>query len=410
MTFVRNHFVALTAFLFLVAAVKAQPYDPLDQTRQDIRLKAQKMTAELNANFREAEQVKAKNPEKARDLLFRNRLMLNDDFTTLPKEVREDYLDMVNARLAALNGRADAQKRTSELAALRNAELMAGFAKLDAHARKALILGNPSASAVIGGAQKQYKDQAIAMLKFQEALQQQLLAQQKAGFYVPPKDSSGISKKEIALMRALASTLKVDFKGVPMKTVLEFLEEKTKGDLNFVMDELAFKAAESDPAVLLNDPVTKEYKRGLKVRALLHVILGERGMGYYIEDGLVFIAPKAKADAKLIVRSYPVTNLIGGPQLVAMDNAEWAKGISSKMQAGPAWTLLSQNIVGLVDQVTGTVEPDHWQSRDPNIPSTGPGSMNYVHATGSLAIRCSLEVHYLLQASGLLNNNKSTYP
>ena len=63
--------------------------------------------------------------------------------------------------------------------------------------------------------------------------------------------------------------------------------------------------------------------------------------------------------------------------------------------------LLSQNIDGLTNQIRGTVEPDHWDG-----PGGGPGSIVFVPASASLQICCSLEVHYLLIGSGLLDNTK----
>ena len=161
-----------------------------------------------------------------------------------------------------------------------------------------------------------------------------------------------------------------------------------------------------DPELFKNDPVTKEYRQPIKVRTLLRIILEDRGMGYYIEDGLLYVTKDAKALTKMVVKTYPVANLVGGQQLVDAAINELKMSRPNPMnpgappQPGQIGTLLGQNIDGLTAQIRGTVEPDHW-----GPPSgTGPGSMTFVPATSSLQVRCSLEVHYLLLASGLLDN------
>jgi hypothetical protein len=207
------------------------------------------------------------------------------------------------------------------------------------------------------------------------------------------KPKPAISEKEVSLMKALDSTMKVSIKGQPMKDVLEWLEDKTKGDLSIIVDEQGIKdVAEELLPKFLNDPVTKEYKKQ-KVRTLLRIILKERGMGYYIEDGSLIITKDAKALNKMVVKSYPVANLVGGQQL---SNA----AIMNPM--GPNGQLLSQNIDALTNQIMGNLETDYWK-----VSGSGPGTMQFVPATASLQVRASLEVQFLLMASGLLENKQN---
>jgi len=202
---------------------------------------------------------------------------------------------------------------------------------------------------------------------------------------------------DVKVMKALASTMRVSFKNTPMKLVLEQLEDKAASHgllLPIIVDERGLKDAGIEPALFFNNPVTKEFK-SLKVRSLLRMILDETGMGYYIENGNLIITKDAKALAKTVSKAYPVDNLVGGRPLVDMAAAECAMG-----KFGPIGKLLNQNIDRLKARVMGEIEPDYWRDLNPN----GPGSMAFAPSSASLQVRASLEVQYLIIASGLLDD------
>jgi len=407
--------LSVAIVLLLFGLVKAQPGDPLEQARQTAKLNAQKLKAELTANFQDAARLERSNPERARELLRKNRLLLEDDAITLSERERKSYLEEVEVKLFRMNDRAKSQKKSEEVAILQAAEVRAFREKLKADADRAQRLGNPSMSGQLAFAQKQYKDQILAQNAQREKMLRDLQAAQQPGtpFYSPPKtDKSAPPAKDILLMKALNSTMKISIKNIPMKLVLEDLEDKTKGALTIIIDDLGIKQAMVEPELFKNDPVNKEFRQPMKVRVFLKMILEERGMGYYIEDGALYVTKDAKALTKMVVKTYPVSNLVGGQQLVtaAIQELQYsnrgptnpANPMPQAPQLGPSGQLLSQNIDGLTAQIMGTIEPDYWKAPV----GTGPGSMAFVPTSASLQVRASLEIQYLLMASGLLDNKK----
>ena len=89
-----------------------------------------------------------------------------------------------------------------------------------------------------------------------------------------------LSAKEITLLKALNSTLSVDFKESQFKDVLEYLMEKT--GLSIIVDEGSLK----DAMVEYSDPVTFKVKK-VTVRTILKKILADRGLGYILKEGTV---------------------------------------------------------------------------------------------------------------------------
>ena len=403
----RIHLLSLAIVLLTHGFVKAQDFDPLGQKKQEIQLRAQKFKAELNANFIDAARLERSYPERARELLRKNRAMLEDDAVTLTERERKEYMDDINLKLYRMNDRALSEKKKGEIDELRKSEIAAFNKKVKAHEARAIAMGNPPQSTTIAGYQKAYVDSQLAAVEAQKRYIQQLRDQQNSGstYYKTPPAST-VNAKDVDLMKALNSTLKVDFKGEPVKNVLEYLEEKSKGSLLFIVDEQGLKEAMIEPQLFLNDPVTKQFRQPIKVRTLLHMMLGERGMGYYLEDGQIIITKDAKALSKMVVKTYPVSNLVGGQQLVtaAITELQYSKPgpMGAPPAMGPMGNLLSQNIDGLTATIVGAVEPDYWKIANPN----GPGTMTFVPNTASLQIRASLEVQYLLMASGLLENVK----
>ena len=122
-------------------------------------------------------------------------------------------------------------------------------------------------------------------------------------------------------MKALNSTFRVDFGGEPVKNVLEYLEEKSKGALLFVIDEQGLREAKIDPALLLNDPVTKQFRQRIMVRTLLKLILSQRGLGFYVEDSHLVITKDIKTLKKLSIKVYDVADLLD-PKNVDESKAE----------------------------------------------------------------------------------------
>src|SRR5207253_667559 len=107
-----------------------------------------------------------------------------------------------------------------------------------------------------------------------------------------------LSAKEIALLKAMNSTLSVDFKGNSFKEVLEYLQVKT--GLTIIVDENSLK----DAMVEYNDPVTFKVQK-VTVRTILKKILADRGLSYILQEGIVQVVTAQRARETMVVRSYP---------------------------------------------------------------------------------------------------------
>jgi len=420
MTFVRNHILSLAIVFVLTGLAMAQ--DPLEQARQAAILKAQKLEAEIKVNFQDADLLKRTNPEAARDRLRKIQLLLEENVDTLPQAKRTAYLDEASRKINQITAGAVVARKADEQA-LEKAKLVDAFkAKLAADNAKAQFAQGPSVQ--IAMAQQTYRAQQMALVNRDKQQQTNQLQQQL--YYKTPVNPLAVPERDIRIMKALDSYLNVDLKQQPMKEVFDYLELKTQGDLSFILDVQGLKEfrIEDPEALFNNEPITKKYKK-MKVRTLMHLILGERGMAYYLEDGNVFLTKDAKIAKKLIVRMYPCANLVGGQAFIDQAVSELGMynppqgggnrpGMNPGMQPpgpavdpdaklvfGPKGKVLNLNVDGLMNQIRGTIEPDHWQGGE----GGGPASMLFIPAAGALQIRCSLEVHYLIMASGILKNN-----
>ena len=413
MTFVRNHVLSLTTVLLLGGLANAQ--DPLEQARQQRVLQAQKLKADLNANFREAERLERLNPSQARDLLRKNRTLLDEDSITLMDADRKAFLQEITIRLYKIDNAANVEKKAQADAATAQRQIDAFKEKL--RKDNAKITDKPGPSVPILTAQLDYKEQQMQFVRQQQELARRMAAQQNPNPQQPPgfvpkpnTPESTIPAKDILLMRALNSTTKFAVKLQPMREVLDLLEEKTAGNMTIIIDSQGFKENLTDEPVFLNDPVTKDFsKQPMKIRTILKMILGERppGFGYYIEDGILYIAPTTKVNKKVIPKSYPVSLLVDPDGLglvqktiVELQNAK--PGPKGEILFGPNGQILNQNIDGLIGRLK-SIEPEHWKNADG---SGGPGTMSFVPAGSNMQITCSLEVHYLLMASRLLENKR----
>jgi hypothetical protein len=185
-----------------------------------------------------------------------------------------------------------------------------------------------------------------------------------------------LTEKEVTLLKALNSTLSVDFDKTRLSKVFDFIQDKA--GLTILIDEPSLKDANVD---LYEDLVTFKVKK-VTVRTVLRKILADRGLNYVIKDGMLQVMTQQKCRDMMVVRAYPVNDL------VAIDN---------QLFWGPVFSraLMLQNAQRLIDMIAASIEPSHW-----NI-NGGPGSITFHEPTMALVIRASAEMHYMLGGSGM---------
>lgn len=184
-----------------------------------------------------------------------------------------------------------------------------------------------------------------------------------------------LSDKEVALLKALNSTLSVDFNNARLREVLDYLNEKT-GQAIFADDD-SLKEANVD----YDTPITFKQKK-ITLRSVLRKILGDLRLTYVLKEGGIQIVTTQKAREAMVVRSYPIDDLVGSgsPQLY-----------------GPfiAYQLRMQNVQTLINNIQNAVEPTLWEAQG------GPGRITYFEPGMALIIRAPAEFHYMFGGSGM---------
>lgn len=182
-----------------------------------------------------------------------------------------------------------------------------------------------------------------------------------------------LSKKEAEVLKSLNSYMTPDFDKVPFKQVIEYLMEKTGQAI--LVDENSLK----DLNIEYDDPVDFRLKTKITVRTILKKILGDKGLSYVIRDGTIQVMSAEKAKSITVVRSYPVADLVGG---------------TFNLYDPFTNQLIANNVQSLIQTVQNAVEPGHWKENG------GPGTITFHGPSGSLIIRASAEMHYMLGGGG----------
>jgi len=185
-----------------------------------------------------------------------------------------------------------------------------------------------------------------------------------------------LTKKEVALLKTLNSTMSVDYDNEKFKAVINHLQDKT--GLTIIVDEASLNDAGTDYDALVTFKIQK-----VTVRTVLKKILGDKGLTYIIKEGAIQVMTPKKAAEHTVVRAYQIDDLVApSPQM--------------QMMFGPfiAQAKMMQNAQQLINLIQATIEPNYWQ---PN----GPGTIAFFAPTKSLLIRASAEMHYQLGSPGM---------
>ena len=185
---------------------------------------------------------------------------------------------------------------------------------------------------------------------------------------------NALSEKEIKLLKALNSTLSIDYKNTQFKDVLEDIMEKA--GLAILVDEGSLREA----MVESNDPVTFKVNK-VTVRTILKKVLADRGLAYILVDGNVQVVTAQKARETMVVRAYPIDDLVGG------GNQLYGPFVNR--------AIMLSNVQGLINTIQNAIDPALW-----NV-NGGPGSITFSEASRALIIRAPAEMHYMFGAGGM---------
>jgi hypothetical protein len=371
--------------LALIAGVAVA--DDLDRVISRDKIAAGKLLSDASAALKDSISLEKTAPARAAALLEKSIAELRDA-RVLGEEAQREWINKLSARLRSVNETAHAMKLAVEDKARREAEEL--FRKMREEEIKKGSRAFGTAKSYIGSVAEQVaaadrlrKERAAgAGSIFREIDSTPLTI---AGYVEYPKywdkiidrrPPGGMAKlhpKEVALLKTLNSTMNADFDERPLKEVLDFIQEKT--GLSIVVSKLSLEEAGID----YEDRVTFKVPR-VTVRTILKKILADRGLTYVIKEGALQVVTPMRAREMMVVRSYPVQDLLGGDPRFGpfVDRA-----------------IMLNNANSLINTIKNAIEPGIWDTNG------GSATITLYEPTMSLIVRAPAELHYMLGGGSL---------
>jgi hypothetical protein len=377
--------LAVAAGLALTGAARA---GDLDGARGRQAIQAQKALQLVKGLIVEAQKVQSSNPTRARSLLRQASAELagsdaagisKRDRSALERQIRsalvavEQAIRASNAEDGAaaerdLQKRREAEKRR-ELAAQQKQGGLSGKSQDFIKGVK----GGLSSS----GKQKQRQEEGFLKVRQEE---------DRTGSGIVPRPPSKeflawrekyrpkgikLTPKEQEVVKALNTTLTVNFDKMALKEAMEYLHDKTK--LDIFVDENSLK----DANIEYDDPVTFKAKK-VTVRTILKKVLAEKGLTFIIKEAAVQVMTPEKARQFVVMRTYPIADLMPVPPAGLPPDVYQAQ--------------LRQGAQEVIDLIMA-IAPESWRMPDG---SGGPGTIVFNPTTRTITIRQTAEFHYQL--------------
>jgi hypothetical protein len=370
---------ALSVCLILAGRAAADAPDLLKQFQRQNQVEVQKAESDVNRALAEARRLELSNPETAIKLLQSARSRLND-VRGLSDERRTELKGLLDARLRSVQAalrrqQADADQKAAQAAARdreRERQRLAQGQNPSDQAKSFINKGREQLGTAAGIKDRKEK----GFLGVQDELARASIPE--VGDYKIPKYWRELSERrkkytmpqlteqEKNLLRALNSTLSVEFNKTALRDVINYLQEKT--GTSIIVDKEALREAQ----VEYDDPVEFTAQK-VTFRTILRKVLADRGLAYILNKGIIEVVTPQKARETLVTRTYPIQELLPlNPRLPLFvqqaQMMEAAHGIMQQIQAG--------------------TDPSIWKENGGNATiSFNPGTM-------SLIIRAPAEMHY----------------
>jgi hypothetical protein len=366
----------LGALLLVAAPIKAD--DDLDRFVERNRVLADKLQTEVKSSLLQSRTLEKTDPDNAQFLLQKTLTRVKNS-QELAADERTRLTNQVQARLREVGETIRQQRLFEEQAAKaesprkpKNTEPAQGTAGI----AQGFI---EKSSARLTANEKQRNEAARGFAGAVDNIER--AANPITGDVTLPKDWAArsemrkkllgpqLTSKEVALLKALNSTLSVDFKDNAFKDVLNYLMERT-GQTIFV-DEPSLK----DAMVEYEDKVSFTINK-VAFRSVLKKILSDKGLSYVIKEGAIQVMTPQRAREMMVVRSYPINDLIAPSQL-----ARYYGPFVANVQ-------LQANAEAMIKMIQNSVDPTLW-----NV-NGGGGSIVFHAPSQSLVIRAPAEFHY----------------
>ena len=362
------------AMIVCLAASSARADDEF----KNVELRAQKLTKEVNDALGRAKELVASDPAKATELLRQAKLQLEED-VLLAERHRRDLLQLVTTRLQiAVRAAREAQLAADE----KSRQTAAKQPRPPVNDKKPTGGATDTADKFISGAKANLD--AAARVKFltergftNVVREVELSAAQKEEQRITDRfvmiselRKQKLDPREAAIMKALNSTVSVDFDRARFKEVMEYLSEKIGQPI--IVDENSLREANLE----YDDPINFKVKKAT-VRTILRGILNNKGLTYVIKEGTLQVMTQQRARDMMVTKTYAVSDLI-------RPDPRW--GIYGR-------PLMLMNVQSLMNTIQQAVDPSVWQQQ----PSGA--SITFYEPGLALIIRAPAEVHYMMPQS-----------
>jgi len=381
--------LALLAILAGGVPVRAQDY--FDQKKKELAIEAQKIVADA-ATALETSRTLEKTDAAAAKVLLEKRLREVQDSSSLDDKQRNDLRKRLLDRIRDVNGTLTVQKSAgdsqSKLAADKAArEERDRMEKAKAEGQGKSVYDQSkdridSAKKTVDTyadlkylTKKNVTDMGLEDAKtFAKMKEEPYTERFKA---ISERRKEKLSKEEVALLKALNSTISIDVKDASLKEMLELLDTKTGGDLNIFLDQASMKEAGVD----YDSKVTFKGKN-VKVRTLLKKMFGDLGLTWAIKDGAVQVITADRMKDYTVIRAYPVQDLIGP---IA----------NNRMPPLAQKAYMYQQAQQLMQTIINMIEPSSWQG----MGDKGYGTITYNEAQMAIIVNHTAEMHYMLRGA-----------
>ncbi len=380
--------LAVLAGLATLLPLRADDY--FEQKKRELALEAQKTTADVQTAIETSRQLEKKDPAAAKALLDKRLLEVNDS-VSLDDKTRNDLRSKLKTRLSQVEATVREQKALADSKSKYDADRAA--AEERDRMEKAKLYGQSKspydqAKDRIDGTKKNLdttsslKDtrekNIVDMRLADEKLYAQMGKEQRITQHfidVSEKRKQKLTAQEVKLLKALNSTITVEFNKDSLKSVLEQLAERVP-DVSIFLDEASLKDVGIED---YSDARVTFRKNKVTVRTLLKKVFGDLGLTYVIKEGAINVITPDRMKDYMVTRTYPIGDLVG-----PFDNLNY----NPNAQKAIAWQQAQQ----LIQMIVTQIEPASWQGNS----ERGYGSIYYDEVRRVLVVRHTAEMHYML--------------
>jgi hypothetical protein len=188
--------------------------------------------------------------------------------------------------------------------------------------------------------------------------------------------SQQLSPVEMKILQALDQPISVEFKGSRLQDVADYISTMT--NMTIVLD----KPALDENQLSYDTPVTFVLKSKVATRTALRALLNQLGLTYIVRDGVIQVTSQPRARDMMVMKSYYIGDLVSVAGLF---------GGATQYGTALDQAQLAQNVSGIVEMVTSSLDPMSWQGKG------GNGTIGFNIPTMSLIVRQSAEVHLMIR-------------